>query len=78
MTERLRNRWYADYIDRTLRQDIREISRIRQVNMLPKLLNRLASQSGQILNITHAASALGLESSTFRSSASCRALAHEG
>jgi predicted AAA+ superfamily ATPase len=63
-TESLRNRWYADYIDRTLRQDVRKISRIRQVNMLPKLLSRLASQSAQILNIANAASALGLESRT--------------
>lgn len=63
-TENSRNRWYADYISRTLGQDIQEISRIRQVSMLPKLLNRLASQSAQILNITDAASDLGLESSS--------------
>ncbi len=59
-----RNRWFADYLHRTLQQDVREISRIRQVDMLPRLLSKLAGQSGQILNITKASQSLNLEKST--------------
>ena len=59
-----RNRWFADYLHRTLQQDVREISKIRQVEMLPRLLNKLAAQSGQILNITKASQSLNLEKST--------------
>jgi predicted AAA+ superfamily ATPase len=59
-----RSRWFSDYVFKTLDQDIREISRIRQSEMLSKLLIRLASQTGQVLNISRAAQDIGLEKST--------------
>lgn len=45
-----RNRWFKDYVHKTLSQDVQEISKIRQIEMLPKLLTQLAAQSSQVLN----------------------------
>jgi predicted AAA+ superfamily ATPase len=45
-----RNRWFRDYIYKTLSQDIQEISKIQQVEMFPKLLSQLAAQSSQVIN----------------------------
>lgn len=59
-----RSRWFNDYVFKSLDQDIREISKIRQAEMLPKLLVRLAAQTAQILNIANAAQEIGLEKST--------------
>lgn len=44
------NRWFKDYIYKTLSQDIQEISKIQQIEMLPKLLTQLAAQSSQVVN----------------------------
>jgi len=63
-THASRSRWFSDYLYKSLDQDIREISRIRQAEMLPKLLVRLASQTAQILDISSAAQEIGLEKST--------------
>jgi hypothetical protein len=41
-----------------------DISRVRQRQMLPRLLAQLAARSGQVLNITPTAGAIGLERST--------------
>lgn len=45
-----RNRWLRDYIHKTLSQDVQEISRIQQKELLPRLLTLLASQNAQVLN----------------------------
>jgi len=45
-----RNRWFKDYIYKTLGQDIQEISKIQQVEILPRLLTQLAGQSSQVIN----------------------------
>ena len=45
-----RNRWLKDYINKTLSQDVQEISRIQQKELLPRLLTLLASQNAQVLN----------------------------
>ena len=41
-----------------------DIARIRQREALPRLLRQFAAQTGQLLNITKAGQAAGLESST--------------
>jgi predicted AAA+ superfamily ATPase len=41
-----------------------ELSRVRQREMLPRLLRVLAARSGQILNIAGTASAVGMEKSS--------------
>jgi predicted AAA+ superfamily ATPase len=61
---RSRARWYANYLDLVLERDVVEISRIRQREMLPRLLDRFAARTGRVLNIAAAADAIGMEKST--------------
>jgi uncharacterized protein len=61
---RARTSWFADYVDLVVMRDVLDIARIRQREALPRLLRQLASQTGQLLNITKAGQAAGLESST--------------
>jgi predicted AAA+ superfamily ATPase len=59
-----RTRWFDDYVDLVIERDVMDLSRVRQRRALPLLLRRLASQTGQVLNIAHAAQAVGIERST--------------
>lgn len=59
-----RNRWFDEYVALTLERDVRELSRIRQGPMLTKLLNRLAGQTAQVLNVESAARDVGLDNTT--------------
>ena len=61
---RSRSRWFANYLDLVIDRDVIELSRVRQREMLPRLLNVLASRSGQVLNIAAAAGAVGMEKSS--------------
>jgi predicted AAA+ superfamily ATPase len=58
---RARSRWYSSYLDLLIDRDVVELTRIRQREMLPRLLAVLASRSGQVLNIASAAEAVGME-----------------
>lgn len=59
-----RNRWLDDYVRLVLERDVRELARIRQREQLPDLLRRLAGQTAQVLNLTSAANASGIDRST--------------
>ena len=59
-----RSRWFANYVNLVVDKDVMDISRVRQREMLPRLLGQLAARSGQVLNITPVAGAIGLERST--------------
>ncbi len=59
-----RARWLDDYVRLTLERDVRELARIDEAAALPRLLERLAGQTGQILNVTSAASELGIAQRT--------------
>lgn len=61
---RSRSRWYSNYINLLIDKDILDISRVRQREMLPRLLNQLAARSGRILNIATVSGVIGLEKST--------------
>jgi hypothetical protein len=63
-TSRARTSWFADYVDLVVMRDVLDIARIRQREALPRLLRQFAAQTGQLLNITKAGQAVGLESST--------------
>lgn len=63
-TTRARTSWFADYVDLVVMRDVLDIARVRQREALPRLLRQLAAQTGQLLNITKAGQAAGLESST--------------
>lgn len=59
-----RTRWFDSYVRLIIERDVIELSRVRQRELLPRLLARLAGQTGQILKITNAAQTVGLEPST--------------
>ncbi len=59
-----RARWFDNYVQLVIERDVLELSKVRQRDLLPRLLGRLASQTGQILKITNAARSVGLEPST--------------
>jgi len=65
--EAARHRWVDDYVRLTVERDIRELSKVRQAAMLPKLLVRMAAQTAQVLNIANAAGPLGLDEGTAES-----------
>lgn len=50
-----RNRWFDDMIGASLERDVREVAKLRQAALLPNLLERLAAQTGQVLNVSRAA-----------------------
>ncbi len=55
-TARRRTSWYRDYIETLVQRDVRDLSRIRQLDALPRLLTFAAGQSAQLLNISSLAS----------------------
>lgn len=59
-----RNRWFDDYIRLTLERDALELARIRRSGALPRLLGKLAGQTGQVLNISRAAADISLDDRT--------------
>lgn len=61
---RSRSRWFSSYLDLVIERDVLEIARIRQREVLPRLLNVLTSRSGNVLNIAAAAETTGIEKST--------------
>lgn len=63
-SDRGRQRWFDDYITLTLERDVRELSKLRQGPQLANLLQRLAGQSAQVLNIKTAAESIGLATTT--------------
>ncbi len=58
---RRRANFYRGYLGASLQRDIADLSRVRQINSLPKLMERLAGQTGQVLNVVKASNAAGLE-----------------
>lgn len=61
---RARDRFFRDYVGAELARDVLDLANVRQVNVLPRLLDRLAAQSAQLLNVTKAGAAAGLEQRT--------------
>ncbi|WP_432836770.1 ATP-binding protein [Dactylosporangium sp. CA-092794] len=61
---RSRSRWFSNYLDLVIERDVIELSRVRQREMLPRLLNQLVARSGQVLNIAATAQAVGMEKSS--------------
>jgi len=59
-----RARWFDDFVRQSVERDALELSQVRQRQSLADLLTRLASQTGQLLNITKAAEAIGVDRRT--------------
>lgn len=63
-TDAARVRWFDDYVTTVLERDVAVLAQPRQRRQLPSLLRHLASQTGQLLNISAAAEAAGLDRGT--------------
>ncbi len=61
---RSRSRWFSNYVNLVIDKDVLDISRVRQREMLPRLLGQLAARSGQVLNMAAIGGSIGLEKST--------------
>ena len=59
-----RNRWFEDYIRLVIERDVLELSTLRRREQLPRLFQRLTSQTANVLNITTAASEASLDRAT--------------
>jgi len=59
-----RSRWFDDYVRLTLERDVRELARVEQAAVLPTLLEGLAGQTGQVLNLARASQALNISERT--------------
>lgn len=53
--------WFAGYLDLVVERDVLDIRRVRQREVLPRLLRRLVSQTGQLVNLARTARAEGLD-----------------
>jgi predicted AAA+ superfamily ATPase len=60
-TDRQRASFYRSYLGASLARDVLDLSRVRQINVLPRLMERLTAQTGQVLNVVKAATAAGIE-----------------
>lgn len=65
-TGRRRAAWYRDYVDTIVQRDVRDLSRIRSLDVLPRLLAAAASQTSRLLNVTDLAGPFQLTQPTIR------------
>jgi len=63
---RSRDRWFRDFVSLVVERDVMEIRKVRQRQVLPQVLQRLAGQTGQVANISNIADAVGLDASTVK------------
>lgn len=59
-----RNRWFDDYIRLTIERDVSQVATLRRGALMPRFLERLAAQTGQVLNLTAASAAAGFDRTT--------------
>jgi predicted AAA+ superfamily ATPase len=59
-----RGRWFDDYLELTLERDVAELASLRRRALMPRFVERLAAQTAQVLNVSAAADATGLDWNT--------------
>lgn len=55
-TARRREAWYRDYLETLIQRDIRDLARISSLDIMPRLLAGVASQTARLMNISDLAS----------------------
>lgn len=65
-SDKRRNIWYRDYITSILQRDIKDISNIKNLEILPKLLTLAASQTARLFNASDLAAPFGISRPTIR------------
>jgi predicted AAA+ superfamily ATPase len=61
-----RRNWVRDYVAAIVQRDVRDISSIERLDVLPRLLRILAQHSGQLTNFTQIGGQIGLDEKTAR------------
>jgi len=61
-----RRAWYRDYVETEIKRDVRDLSRIRSLDSLPRLLAVAASQTARLLNVSDLASPFHLDRHTIQ------------
>ena len=60
----LRRRWFASYVRTVTQRDVLDVSRLRQIEELPRLLRLLATRTAQEVNAQHLSNDLGMPRTT--------------
>lgn len=66
-SERLRSAWFEDYRRSLISRDLTQLSVVRQVEELPRLLRLVAARTGQELNVASLGRDAGINAETLRS-----------
>jgi hypothetical protein len=65
-TEKRRSAWYRDYITTIIQRDVQNIANIRNLDILPKLLQLAASQTARLFNSAELAAPFSISRPTIR------------
>lgn len=63
-TPRRQGNWYRDYIETLIQRDVRDMTRIRSLDAVPKLLRAAASQTARLFNLARLAAPFQLSRAT--------------
>ena len=63
-TARRQANWYRNYVEAQVQRDVRDMARIRMLDVLPRLLRAAASQTARLFNLTDLASPFQLSRPT--------------
>ena len=63
-TARRRANWHRDYVEALIQRDVRDMTRIRSLDVLPRLLSAAASQTARLFNLSDLASPFQLSRPT--------------
>jgi predicted AAA+ superfamily ATPase len=62
-----RRRWYRDYLQAIVDRDVRDLSRLQDLSVLPRLLSLAASQTARLINVTEISAPFQVTRPTIRS-----------
>jgi len=65
-SEKRRNTWYRDYVRTIIQRDIQDISHIRNLDILPRLLTLVAGQTARLFNAADLAAPFSISRPTIR------------
>lgn len=63
---RRRQAWARDYVKAIVQRDVRDIAEVEKLDQLPRLVQALAHQSGQLTNFTQLGGQIGMDDKTTR------------
>ena len=63
---RRRTNWYRDYLDAQVLRDVRDLSRIRSIDVLPRLMSLAAANTATLFNLSDLAAPFELSRPTIR------------